>query len=74
MLATILWLGATLLFAWYVKNVARYTDLYGSISSAVVLLIWMYIINVIVLAGCEFNAEYERFATEPERRSELSGL
>ena len=61
-LATVLWLLATLLFAWYVKNVARYSDLYGSISTAVVLLIWMYIVSLAVLVGCEFNAAYEKEA------------
>ncbi|MBI3698502.1 MAG: YihY/virulence factor BrkB family protein [Acidobacteria bacterium] len=73
-LATVLWLPATLLFAWYVKNVARYRDLYGSISTAVVLLIWMYLVNLIVMVGCEFNAEYERLHTEVEKRRERSGL
>ena len=73
-LATVLWLPATLLFAWYVKNVARYRDLYGSISTAVVLLIWMYLVNLIVMIGCEFNAEHERLETEAEKRRELSGL
>lgn len=59
LLATVLWLGATALFAWYVQHVARYTDLYGSISTAVVLLIWMYLVNLVVMFGCEFNALYE---------------
>jgi membrane protein len=73
-LATVLWVAATLLFAWYVQHVARYGDLYGSVSTAVVLLIWMYIVSVIVILGCEFNAEYESMATEPERQKESSGL
>jgi membrane protein len=64
--ATGLWLPATALFAWYAQNVARYSDLYGSISAAVVLLLWMYLVNLIVLIGCEFNAEYE---AESERRT-----
>jgi len=59
LLATALWLIATLLFAWYTQHVARYSDLYGSVSAAVVLLIWMYIVNLVVLLGCEFNAQYE---------------
>lgn len=59
LLATTLWLAATLLFAWYAQHVARYSDLYGSVAAAVVLLIWMYIVNLIVLLGCEFNAQYE---------------
>ncbi len=58
--ATALWLGATVLFTWYAQNVARYRDLYGSIAAVVVLMVWMYIACLVVLIGCEFNAEYER--------------
>jgi membrane protein len=64
LLATVLWLGVTALFAWYVQHVARYNDLYGSISTAVVLLIWMYLLNLVVMFGCEFNALYEEKTTE----------
>jgi membrane protein len=73
-LATALWVTATLLFAWYVQRIAEYTNLYGSISTAVVLLIWMYIVNLIVIFGCQFNVQYEKVVTEPERQRERSGL
>jgi membrane protein len=73
-LATCLWLAATLLFAWYVRHVARYSALYGSISTAVVLLIWMYIVNLVVLFGCEFNAEYERAHAAAAKHHELARL
>jgi membrane protein len=59
-LATILWLLATSGFAWYVRNIAHYNVLYGSVGAALALLVWMYLIAVIALIGCEFNAEYER--------------
>jgi membrane protein len=73
-LATGVWLAATLLFAWYVRHIARYSALYGSLSAAVVLLIWMYIINLIVMAGCGFNAEYEQLAIEERLTREHSGM
>jgi membrane protein len=59
-LATALWLLATLGFAWYVRNIADYNLLYGSIGAVIALLVWMYLLAVIALVGCEFNAEYER--------------
>jgi membrane protein len=34
--------------------------LYGSVGTALALLVWMYLMAVIALIGCEFNAEYER--------------
>jgi membrane protein len=59
-LATVLWLLATLVFAWYVRNVAHYNVMYGSVGVVIALLVWMYLIACIAMIGCEFNAEYER--------------
>jgi membrane protein len=59
-LATVLWFFATLGFAWYVRNIARYNVMYGSIGAVIALLVWMYLIALIALIGCEFNAEFER--------------
>jgi membrane protein len=61
-LATVLWLLATLGFAWYVRNITNYNVLYGSVGTSIALLIWMYLIAAIALFGCEFNAEYERMS------------
>jgi membrane protein len=60
MLATILWMGATSGFGWYVRHVGRYNVMYGSIGAGIALLVWMYLMAAIALIGCEFNAEYER--------------
>ncbi len=59
-LATILWLLATLGFAWYIRNVTNYNVLYGSVGASIALLSWMYLLAAIALFGCEFNAELER--------------
>ena len=61
-LATILWLLATLGFGWYVRNITNYNVLYGSVGTSIALLIWMYLIAAIALFGCEFNAENERLS------------
>jgi len=63
LLATVLWFFATLGFAWYVRNMAGYNVMYGSIGAGIALLVWMYLIALIALIGCEFNAEYERATT-----------
>ena len=60
--ATVLWFFATLGFAWYVRNLAGYNVIYGSIGTGIALLVWMYLVALIALIGCEFNAEYERAA------------
>jgi membrane protein len=58
--ATILWLLATGGFGWYVRNIANYNVLYRSIATSITLLVWMYLMSIIALLGCEFNAQYER--------------
>jgi membrane protein len=55
-LVTALWFPATLGFRVYVRHFAQYSLFYGSLATAVVLLVWLYIISVIVLVGAEFNA------------------
>jgi len=59
-LATVLWLPATGGFGWYVGHLANYNVLYGSVAAGIVLLVWMYLLAVIALLGCEYNAERER--------------
>lgn len=59
-LSTLLWLGATAGFGWYVRNITNYNVLYGSIGTGIALLVWMYVLAAIAILGCEFNAEYER--------------
>jgi membrane protein len=59
-LATILWLATTTGFGWYVRNMAHYNVMYGSIGATIALVVWMYLLAFIALVGCEFNAEYER--------------
>ena len=66
MVATVLWLLATTGFGWYARHIARYNVMYGSIGVSIALLVWMYLMSLIALLGCEFNAEYERM-TQPGR-------
>ncbi len=59
-LATVLWLAATSGFAWYAVHIAHYNVMYGSVGASIALLVWMYVLAIVALIGCEFNAEYER--------------
>lgn len=54
------WLVASALFALYVSSFASYGKTYGAMSSVVVFLVWLWISNIAVLLGAEFNAELER--------------
>jgi membrane protein len=58
--AVVLWLIASGLFAVYVANFGHYNKTYGSIAGVIIFLIWLWISNIAILFGCEFNAELER--------------
>jgi membrane protein len=59
-LAVVLWLIASGLFALYVANFGSYNKTYGSLGGVIVFLIWLWMTNIIVLLGAEFNSEMER--------------
>jgi len=58
-LATILWLLASLAFRYYVTNFADYNATYGSLGGVIVLMLWFYISSLAILVGAEMNAEIE---------------
>jgi membrane protein len=60
LIAVVLWLIASALFAVYVANFSHYNKIYGSLASVIIFLIWMWISNLAILLGAEFNAELER--------------
>jgi membrane protein len=59
-LAVVLWIVASLLFAFYVSRFSSYNKVYGSLGGVIVFLIWLWISNLIILLGAEFNSEMER--------------
>jgi membrane protein len=54
------WLAAALLFAYYVGNFASYNRTYGSIGAVIILLVWLYWTNLLLLVGGELNAVLAR--------------
>jgi membrane protein len=59
-LAVIGWLIASLAFALYVSNFGSYNKTYGTLAGPIVFLVWLWISNIMILLGAEFNAELER--------------
>jgi membrane protein len=62
-LATLLWLGASVAFSIYVANFGSYDKTYGSLGAVAILLIWLYAGAYVVLLGAEFDAVLERAVT-----------
>jgi len=58
--ALVIWIIASLLFAFYVANFASYNKTYGSLGGVVAFLVWLWITNIAILFGAEFNAELQR--------------
>lgn len=54
--ATLSWIGASLLFALFVKHFGRFGATYGPLAGVIVLLIWLYVSSFVVLLGAEIIA------------------
>jgi membrane protein len=59
-LAVVMWVIASAAFAFYVANFSSYNKTYGALASVVVFLVWLWISNIAILLGAEFNAEVAR--------------
>jgi membrane protein len=60
LLAVIVWIVASAAFAFYVANFGSYNKTYGAIGGVIIFLVWLWISNIAVLLGAEFNAELQR--------------
>jgi membrane protein len=58
--AVVVWIIVSALFAIYVANFGSYNKTYGTLGGLVALLVWMWITNCVLLLGMEINAERER--------------
>jgi len=58
--ATLLWLVASVGFSIYVRNFGSYNETYGSLAAVVVLLLWLFLTAYAVVFGAELDSEAER--------------
>jgi membrane protein len=59
-IATLLWLFVCAIFSFYVERLGNFEASFGSLATAIVLLLWMYNSALIVVLGATINAELER--------------
>jgi membrane protein len=59
-LAVFGWVIASAAFTFYVGNFGSYNKTYGALAGPIVFLVWLWISNLMILLGAEFNAEFER--------------
>jgi membrane protein len=58
--AVAVWVIASGAFAFYIANFSSYNKTYGALAGVVIFLVWLWISNIAVLLGAEWNAEIER--------------
>jgi membrane protein len=52
----ITWIVASALFFFYVSHFSSYSATYGAFAAIVILLVWLWLTNVVLLFGAELNA------------------
>jgi membrane protein len=56
----VVWILASAGFAFYVASFGSYNKTYGALGGVIVFLIWLWLSNIAILLGAEFNAEVDR--------------
>ncbi|MEX0172970.1 YihY/virulence factor BrkB family protein [Streptomyces sp. LMG1-1-1.1] len=59
-LALVLWMIASAGFAFFVANFGSYNKTYGAVAGVIIFLAWLWITNLAILLGLEFDAEMTR--------------
>ncbi|MFF9453247.1 YihY/virulence factor BrkB family protein [Streptomyces flaveolus] len=58
--ALLIWMLASAAFAFYVANFSSYNKTYGTLAGVIVFLVWLWVSNIAILLGLEFDAEMAR--------------
>jgi membrane protein len=59
-LSVVVWVAASAGFGLYVSYLASYNSTYGSLGAVIVFLVWLWISNIALLLGAQFNVELVR--------------
>jgi membrane protein len=69
-LATLLWIGASLGLQLYIRVAGNFNETYGTLGGAMVVLLWLYVSGIAILVGGEMNAEIEHASPEGKQPGE----
>lgn len=59
-LAAVALVAASVLFSWFIGMSSRYSMVYGSLTSVIILLVWLYLCGNILILGNVFNCVWYR--------------
>jgi membrane protein len=60
LLGLVVWMVASVAFAFYVANFGSYNKTYGTLGGLIATLVWLWLTNIALLLGLELNSERER--------------
>ena len=63
--ATILWEISRHALVWYIATLSQVRTVYGSLTTAIIVLLSLEIAAIVLLFGAQVIAEYERIEWEP---------
>jgi membrane protein len=58
-IATVLWVLASIAFAIYANSFGNYNKTYGALAGIIILMFWLFLTSFVVLVGAELNTEME---------------
>ncbi|MDB5569229.1 MAG: Ribonuclease [Hyphomicrobiales bacterium] len=58
-MASMVWIAASILFSWYVASFDSYNRMYGSLGGIIAFMVWLWLSSVVVLLGAEIDAQAE---------------
>jgi membrane protein len=67
LLATVIWMATSGLFALYTATFDSYNKTWGSLSAVIVTLVWLWLTALALLLGAELNAEAERYSSRSSK-------
>lgn len=73
--AMLVWMIASIIFSFYVENIASYSVIYGTLGAMIILLMWLYLTALSIIMGVEFNAALQEVRGEEfQIRAEIEKL
>lgn len=55
-------------FSWFISSSVKYSAIYGSLASVIILMLWLYILANIILLGALINKEMSEHKSDPKMK------
>ncbi len=55
-------------FSWFISSSVRYSAIYGSLASVIILMLWLYILGNIIIIGALFNKKISEHRNDPKMK------